>query len=96
MHKELKQSSLRKKNIFFSIPASECYFREARLHRPESYILPMWPVRPKQAHFCVKGRFFSSGNAGLSFVWLLFLPSSFQSERSEVRVTSDTVGSRSF
>lgn len=43
MHKELKQISLRKNPFFFSIPASECYFREASLHRPESYILPMCP-----------------------------------------------------
>lgn len=41
MHKELKQISLRKKPFFFSIPASESYFREPSLHRPESYILPM-------------------------------------------------------
>lgn len=39
MHKELKQISLRRKKK--KISASECYFREPSLHRPESYILPM-------------------------------------------------------
>lgn len=75
MHKELKQISLRrkkKKKLFF-FPLSQ--LQSAILENPactaqKAIFSPcvcqraaMWPVRPKQDHFCVKGRFFSPGNA---------------------------------
>lgn len=106
MHKELKQMSPRKKNLlfFFSIPASECYFREASVHRPGSYILPMClsacshvasPAKTG-SFWCQRPVLLIGGTPCLSFVGSLFLPSSFQSERSEVRVASDTGASRGF
>lgn len=70
MHKELKQISLRKKPFF---PLSQlqrailenpaCTAQKAIFSPRVCQRAAMGPVRPKQPRFCVKGRFFSSGNA---------------------------------
>lgn len=70
MHKELKQISLRKNPFFFLYPSLSAILEKPACTAQKAIFSPcvcrraaVWPVRPKQAHFCVKGRFFSSGNA---------------------------------
>lgn len=99
---EFCRTELKQMSLCFTTPASECYLREHSLLRPKSYILPICLLAcslvAKTGSFCLKIPLFSSGRAMSLTCQLevspLFFSLNSQSERSEVRVISDTVTSQ--